>query len=226
MFIAFEGVDGSGKTTQINLVAERLKAMGGTVHVLADFTDPKEKAMFFRMSLSEKLDWLNLKRQVNFAPFLSRNPSTFLSSKGKTPPPLSSRGPFFLLYDRYIDSTLVYQGETEADCRMIKMRHWAEVGIIPDLTFLFDFSTESAFLQRMEHKCRDKLDDYCVTNYHRLRNNFLNCSLSNQRAVVDAQSSVGVLTDKIVAYIRHNVTLIRPTPSLNCLRKLLTQTEE
>ena len=50
-FIVFEGIDGSGKTSQINLVAEQLRERGEKVHVTAEPTD-YETGRYLRRILS------------------------------------------------------------------------------------------------------------------------------------------------------------------------------
>lgn len=99
-FIVFEGIDGAGKTTQIELLASRLSALGESVFVTAEPTDSeagkalrralsgKEKRTECEMAAMFVLDRIGHNAEINA-----------LIESGKT-----------VICDRYYYSTLAYQG--------------------------------------------------------------------------------------------------------------------
>ncbi len=137
MFITFEGIEGSGKTTQLKNVAEFLKARGHDCIVTREpggteigkkirsiLLDPKSKDMD---PITELL--LYMADRVQHIKKLI----TPLLAEGKT-----------VLCDRYYDATVAYQGFARSlDIGLIKRLHKLILGDLkPDITILFDLSPE------------------------------------------------------------------------------------
>jgi len=149
--ITFEGIDGCGKTTQINLLSSYLKnnnkkniivrEPGGTI-------------------ISEKirevlLDDTNL---------ISANTETllFLSSRAQLVNEIIEKAILndkFVLFDRFIDSTISYQGYGRGlDVEMLKtLNNFATNSLKPDLTFILDIELEES-LRRVEQKNMDRME--------------------------------------------------------------------
>ena len=132
MFITFEGIEGSGKTTQLRRLAERMpdavvtKEPGGTEigeRIRAILLDSASKIE----PVAEVLLFAASRRQhvmEKIRPALAA---------GKT-----------VLCDRYADSTLAYQGLgrlLDLD-RLRVLTTWATDGLVPDMTLLFDLPEE------------------------------------------------------------------------------------
>ena len=103
-FIVFEGIDGSGKTTQLKLLAERLKGEGKKVYVTAEPTDmPSGKAL--REALGgrvKKSEWDMALMFVSDRIEHNRNQENGIKRK-------LEEG-YYVICDRYYYSTLAYQG--------------------------------------------------------------------------------------------------------------------
>lgn len=165
MFITFEGPDGSGKSTQIKLLAERLTAAGykllltrepgGTEigeqirHVLHDL---KNQAMQPR---AELLLYSAARAQL---------------AGEVIKPHLAAGG--IVLSDRFYDSTLAYQGYGHG-LNLDALRQitaFATHGLTPDLTLLFDIDVETGLQRRKRNATEwNRLDDYALAFHERVR---------------------------------------------------------
>lgn len=100
MFIVFEGIDGTGKSTQVNLLADALRAQGREVITSKEPTDGphgkrlRDSASSGRLSPEEELGLFHLDRKEHVASLIK---------------PALERGAVVIL-DRYYFSTMAYQG--------------------------------------------------------------------------------------------------------------------
>ena len=144
MLITFEGIDGSGKTTQSRRLFEFLKERGVKVHL---FREPggteagdKIRELLMSFELDPKTELL-----------------LFEASRAelmKVVRPLLERGEVVIL-DRFTDSTLAYQGYGRGlDLDLIrKLNDLVTGGIKPEVTFLLDLEPSVA-LKRLKEKTR------------------------------------------------------------------------
>ncbi len=139
LFITFEGMDGSGKTTQMHRLAERLRGMGRTVMETVEPGGPPISAKIRRILLDAANQELSPVTEVLLY-FASRaqNVDEWIA-------PALARGET-VLSDRFTDSSLVYQGygrglgpETVKALEAIACR-----GVKPDLTIFVDIDAESS----------------------------------------------------------------------------------
>ncbi|HEX2504862.1 MAG TPA: dTMP kinase [Gaiellaceae bacterium] len=141
MFITFEGVDGSGKTTQAALLAEALRAEGREVVATREPGGTE---------LGERVRELLLGGAV-MAPWAEA--SLFAAARAQLVDevirPALARGAD-VVSDRYIDSSLAYQGIARGLGveRVLELNLLATGGLLPDLTFLLLLSPEQAAERR------------------------------------------------------------------------------
>ena len=142
-FITFEGIDGSGKSTQINMLSSWLNEKDIPNIIVRE---PGGS------SVSEKvrdilLDRKNLNLSFNAESFL------FLSARAQLVNeiviPALENGKY-VICDRYIDSTIAYQGFGRGlDVEFLKkMNHFAINGIYPHLTFFLNITIDESILRR------------------------------------------------------------------------------
>jgi dTMP kinase len=133
LFITFEGTEGSGKTTQISLLAERLRALGHRVRTLRE---PGGTPIGEEIRHTLKHSPSN-HAMTPEAELLLMNASRAQLVREVIRPALAAGE--IVLCDRFYDSTTVYQGHgRQLDLQMVK--HIIDVAVgdtRPDLTLLF-----------------------------------------------------------------------------------------
>jgi len=139
LFITFEGMDGSGKTTQMRRLAARLRAMGRTVLETVEPGGTAIGAKIRRILLDGANQELSPTAELLLY-FASR-----AQNVDEWIVPALARGEV-VLADRFTDSTLVYQGcgrglgaESVMALDRIACR-----GLVPDLTLLVDIDAETS----------------------------------------------------------------------------------
>jgi len=154
LFITFEGLDGSGKTTQIKLLYDYLKEKGLDV---VTAVEPGGTAIG-RKIRKILLDKYNHEMSYKAETFL------FLASRAelvsKVISPALSKGRT-VICDRFFDSTIVYQGIARGlgIDKILDMSLWATGGIVPDITFLLSIKADKG-KKRMDSasKKRDRME--------------------------------------------------------------------
>lgn len=141
MFITFEGIDGSGKSTQISYLKDWLEEKGHTVLVLRE---PGGNIV------SEQIRSLLLdsKEEIDPRSELLLFTAARAQLVSKVIRPALKQGSI-VICDRYIDSSVAYQGYGRglpvSDIHLINA--FATNGLVPDITFIFDLPVEDAALR-------------------------------------------------------------------------------
>lgn len=167
-FITFEGPDGSGKTAQLDILAEefiqagypilRTREPGGTPigdQIRATLLDLKNTAMIDRAEA--------LLYQAARAQLVDEIIKPHLAQGG------------VVISDRYADSTLAYQGYGHKNTvgSLEGIIHYATGGLIPDLTILLDLAPEVGLQRRLDAGGFNRLDSYDIDFHHRVRTGYL-----------------------------------------------------
>ena len=133
MFIVFEGIDGTGKSTQVGLLAETLRARGREVITSKEPTDGpygtrlRQSAETGRLSAQEELNLFHRDRKEHVETLIK---------------PALARGAVVIL-DRYFFSTMAYQGIRGFDPAEIR-RINEEFAPLPDLVFILELDLDTA----------------------------------------------------------------------------------
>ena len=134
MFVVFEGIDGAGKTTQARTLFERLKNEGAKVEQVADPGTTKIGTAIRQILLH------------NDAPISSQAQMLlFSAARAELAVYIRERlaDNFTVICDRWLLSTLVYQGEiNKIDERFILDVFRQTSDLVPDLCFLLDMPSE------------------------------------------------------------------------------------
>ena len=166
LFLTFEGMDGSGKTTQMHRLAERLRAQGRTVLETVEPGGPPISQKIRRILLDAANQELSPTTEILLY-FASRaqNVDEWIL-------PALGRGEI-VLSDRFTDSSLVYQGAGRnlgADT-VIALDRIACRGLKPDLTILVDVDAEASLARARARNlaqphCETRMDDQSL-DFHR-----------------------------------------------------------
>ena len=168
MFVSFEGLDGSGKTTHAQLLASFLRSKGKDVLLTRE---PGGTI------LGEQIRDMLLSRGM------STRSKTFLFSAARANhveelirPALKNN--IIVICDRYIDSTVAYQGEDDIELAIAyNSNAFSSYGIYPDLSFYLNISPEQSVARSIEKDMVDSGDveflKGVVTRYKQeIKNNF------------------------------------------------------
>lgn len=195
LFITFEGIDGCGKTTQIELLKEELEKKGYTVLLTRE---PGAKG------LGEKFREILL----NYDGEVSSNCESFLFLADRAQhvdtiiKPAINNGTI-VLCDRHTDSTVAYQGYgRELDLEQIyQLNKIATNGIVPDITFILDIDIETS-LQRIG-KGRDRMENAGREFFERVRNGYIEISKQEPERVklLNGNSPIKKIQNTISNYV-------------------------
>ena len=149
-FIVFEGIDGSGKSTQIDLIVKKLIKDGIKHTLLREPGTTKTSEKIREILLDSKNDISNLTETLLFLAARAQLVREILE------PNLNK----FIICDRYCDSTLAYQGYGKGvDIAVIKMLNsLVTKGITPTLNIVIDVSYDVSIRRRGIPKDRMELN--------------------------------------------------------------------
>jgi dTMP kinase len=169
LFITFEGPEGSGKTTQVKRLAERLRERGCDVLAVREpgGTSISEQIR----DVLHSLDNREMHPRTEILLYCAARAQLVGQIIG---PQLESGG--VVLCDRYADSTLAYQGYGRGlDLPTLRMiLDFATGGLKPDLTFYLDIDVESGLKRkRAGGEEWNRMDDLEVDFHRRVRAGYL-----------------------------------------------------
>ncbi len=164
LFIAFEGGDGAGKSTQVRLLADSLRERGRTVTVTrqpggtelgrairdlvlhGDHVSARAEALLFAADKAHHVDEL-------VRPALHRGE--------------------VVITDRYTDSSVAYQGAGRdlGAAEVHDLQMWAVGGLVPDLTVVVDITADEG--RRRRSGTHDRLESEADSFHEAIRQHFL-----------------------------------------------------
>lgn len=195
LFITFEGPDGCGKTTQMNLLAQYFEKKGKKVVLTRE---PGGKG------LGEKVREILL----NYNGEVSDRCESFLFLADRAQnidiivKPAVEQGEI-VLCDRHIDSTVAYQGYGRGlDLNEINiLNNLATGGKKPDLTLVFDVDVETSM--KRVGKEKDRMESAGIDFHNRVRNGYLELAKQEPTRikVLDATKTIEEIYEKVVEIV-------------------------
>jgi dTMP kinase len=132
LFLSFEGIDGSGKSTQARILANALRAQGHSVTLTREPGGSPGAEEIRRLVLEGATDRWSAETEILLFTAARRD------HLEKTIRPALARGEI-VITDRFADSTRIFQGITRGDLSATVDRlHDLMIGVEPDLTLLID----------------------------------------------------------------------------------------
>jgi dTMP kinase len=182
LFVSFEGIDGSGKSTQARLLADRLRASGRTVTLTREPGGSPGAEDIRRLVLEGHVDRWSAETEILLFTAARRD------HLEKTIRPALQRGEV-VITDRFADSTRVFQGLTRGDLTdTVNRLHDLMIGVEPDLTLLFDLDPATG-LSRANARPGNELrfEDMGLAFQEKARAGFLALAAQHRRVtVIDA----------------------------------------
>ena len=198
LFISFEGIDGVGKSTQIDLLEKHLGELGRkTLRTL----EPGGT------ELGVEIRHLLLHRKGEVAPraealLYAADRAHHVATKVR--PALESGTD--VLIDRYLDSSVAYQGAgRDLDATEVRnLSLFAVQGLLPDLTILLDLDAQASLARRAKTGQEpDRLEREKVEFFEAVRQGYLSLAAAEPKRffVVDANQTI----EQMAAVIRNRV---------------------
>jgi len=174
MFISFEGIDGSGKSTQARLLSERLRARGAEVVLTREPGGSPGAEEIRRLLVEGGEDRWSPETELLLFTAARRDHVERLIS------PALARGAI-VVSDRFADSSRVYQGLARAENRrLVEELHRLMIGIEPDLTFIIDIAAEVSLARgTLRGGAEDRFESIGLGFQQRLRQGFLDLASEN-----------------------------------------------
>ena len=203
MFITLEGPEGSGKTSQVPLLADYLRQQGHTVLTTREpgGTEIGNKIRSIIMDMGNK----NMCSRTEMLLFCSARAQLV----DEVIRPNLAQG-VIVLCDRYADSTLAYQGYGHGfDIDFLKrLLAFVTGDLWPDLTLLLDIDSEAGLNRRRQGGGEwNRMDDYTLQFHRRVRQGYLQMAaqepqrwrtVSSDRPIQDVQTEIRkVVMEKI-----------------------------
>jgi dTMP kinase len=197
MFIALEGGEGAGKTTQARLLAIWLREQGYDVVTTREPGATKVGMRLRAVLLDTAHAGLSARAEtLLYAADRAEHVATVIN-------PALDRGAV-VVTDRYVDSSLAYQGAGRQlpAAEVARVNQWATGGLVPDLTVLLDMPPAHGLGRRA--RSADRLEAEPLDFHERVRTGFLSLARAEpaRYLVLDASRPVGELSREIQERIR------------------------
>lgn len=198
-FIVFEGGDGVGKSTQITRSADFLLKAGFEVVVTREPGGSKLGLKLRELLLDSEPGTVSDRTEaLLFAADRADHVATVIR-------PALERGAV-VLCDRYIDSSLAYQGVARGLGveQIAQLSRWAADGLTPELTVVLDLDP-TVGLERAakESATPDRMEQESLDFHHQVRQAFLDAAASDpgRYEVVDASADLDTVTQSVLIAI-------------------------
>ena len=195
MFISFEGIEGSGKSTQSKKLHEFFLNQNKKSVLTREPGGTEAGEKIREILITEHLDKLEAKSELllNFAARLEHVQKLIKPNlaAGKN-----------IICDRFFDSTFAYQGSAFGldDALVEQVKELTIGNFAPDITFLIDVDVEFAFKRIKNRSDNNRYEKLGLDFHQKVRAGFLELAKKNNRIkIIDGTKSV----DEVFAQITH-----------------------
>ena len=198
MFITFEGVEGSGKSTQAKLLKQNLEERGFKVSLTREPGWGTIGNLIRKLILEERdLDIHPYAELYLFCADRAQHVAEYIK-------PRLERGEF-VICDRFTDSTIVYQGYgRKLDTYFVKkVAEASALGIKPDITFLLNLPVRTGLKRLQNREEISKLDEEPIEFHELIRQGYISeANLNKSRIkIINADTKIEEIQNKILALL-------------------------
>ena len=167
LFITFEGIDGSGKSTQSQLLYDALNDLGISVIQTREPGGSIGAEIIRSLLVSGDTDRWSAETEILLFTAARRD------HLEKTIQPALTKNQI-VICDRFVDSTRVYQGVARADLRQtVDQLHSIIIKKEPDITFIIDTDPEKSLTRGLARNSgEDRFEEFGLEFQKKLRNGF------------------------------------------------------
>ncbi len=195
IFISFEGIDGSGKSTQSRLLADALRDAGHGVILTREPGGSAGAEEIRRLVLEGAIDRWSAETEILLFTAARRD------HLEKTIRPALAQGNI-VITDRFADSTRVFQGITRGDLTAkVDALHDLMIGVEPDLTLLVDLDPAEGLARATARAGAEmRFEDMGLAFQTRARGGFLDLAARHSRfRVIDGARPSDVVAKDVLA---------------------------
>jgi dTMP kinase len=198
LFVAFEGGEGAGKSTQVRLLCEWLTAQGRAARATFEPGGTPAGAAVRAIVLDRAHTGLSPRAEaLLYAADRAQHAHAVLH-------PALAAGEV-VVTDRYVDSSLAYQGagRTIGLDDVAAISRWATQGLRPDLTVLLDLPPETGLARARGRAVADRLESESLEFHQRVRDTFRTLAAAEPARYLVLDATRGV--DELAADVRERV---------------------
>ena len=194
-FITFEGIDGSGKSTQAKLLAAHLEQRGKSIVLTREPGGSPGAEEIRALVLEGAPDRWSAESEIMLFGAARRD------HLEKTIEPALQNGQI-VICDRFADSTRVYQGITRGDLReKVDALHKLMIGREPDLTFIIDMDPATGLARALARRGHEeRFEEFGASMQEKMRAGFLDLAreFPARCVVIDGNRAIEPVSEEII----------------------------
>ena len=197
-FLSFEGIDGSGKSTQARLLADALRGVGHAVTLTREPGGSPGAEEIRALVLQGDPDRWSAQTEALLFTAARRD------HLEKTIRPALARGDV-VITDRFADSTRMYQG-LRGDAETVNRLHDLMIGMDPDLTFLIDIDPALGLSRAVARAGPEqRFEDMGLPLQTAMRAGFLQLATAPRFRIIDGARAPDVVAADVLTHALHHL---------------------
>ena len=201
-FISFEGIDGSGKSTQAKVLTKTLEDLGHNVVLTREPGGSIGAEEIRRLVLQGDPDRWSAESEILLFTAARRD------HLEKTILPALDAGKI-VICDRFADSTRMYQGLSRGDLRtLVDELHRLMIPRDPDLTVLIDLDPKLGLTRaKSRNSVEERFEDFGISLQEKMRVGFLNLAeeYAERFRVIDGQRDIDVVAADVLSVVQKHI---------------------